>query len=171
MADEVYLLDDMVLSEFAKPRPYQPVVEWFRGLEQSRYVIPHTFVFEVRYGIALKRQEDAARADKLQLWLDEMIRTGGPALVPMTVESWSLYADMFANPRLKNFIFPDPKSKRPKSGIDLMNTAIAITGGYVIASRDTSDLLQIHNLYPLPGLYNPFSDTWAVTPPSGPLAP
>jgi predicted nucleic acid-binding protein len=73
-----------------------------------------------------------------------------------------LYARMFVTPSLKNFLLPDPKSKRPKSGVDLMLAATVIVHGATLVTVNRDDYLRVHAEFPLPSLYEPFAMEWLV---------
>jgi len=73
-----------------------------------------------------------------------------------------VYARMFADPAMKTFVFPDARSKQPKSGVDLILAATAIQHGLVVATGNVQHFRRIHARYELPGLYNPLLDEWAV---------
>ena len=54
------------------------------------------------------------------------------------------------------------KSPKPKFGGDLIVAATAIVLGGVVVSFNVSDYEQIHEHFPLPGLYHPGTAKWIV---------
>jgi hypothetical protein len=70
---------------------------------------------------------------------------------------------MFATPALRDFILPDPRMAKPKSGADLMIAATAIVHAAAVATN----FAAIHRQFPLPGVYKPFTDEWVVAPAGG----
>lgn len=69
---------------------------------------------------------------------------------------------MTSVPALKNLWVPAPRAPRPKLGQDLQIAAISITYHVPIASPNVKDFKSIHAHFPLPGLFNPLSGTWAI---------
>ncbi len=82
----------------------------------------------------------------------------------MGVQAARLVAQMHETPGLRHFVLTGPRAKEQATGADLSTAAIAIATGNVIASGNTRHFCQINERFPLPGLFNPFDQTWPVTP-------
>jgi toxin FitB len=82
----------------------------------------------------------------------------------MDVEASRLLAKMYEMSALRHFITTDPSARGQATGADLAIAAIAITAGYTVATANTRHFLQIHEAFPLTGLFNPFDQTWRVEP-------
>lgn len=150
----MYLLDTDVISNFRK-RPHPKLVEWIKSTDPDDIAVSVITVFEIQAGINYARESAPAKADGIDRWLHGFMLAGGMSILPMDTQVARLYADMFTTPGLKNFLYPDPNSKRPKSGADLIIAATAITHHATIVSFNQGDFEAIHSYFPLPGMYNP----------------
>jgi hypothetical protein len=74
---------------------------------------------------------------------------------------------MFATPALRDFILPDPRMAKPKSGADLMIAATATVHAAAVATNNVADCAAIHRHFPLSGVYKPFTDEWVLAPAGG----
>ena len=119
-------------------------------------------VFEIQSGVDLVRATDPVKADEIEQWLDGFVLTGAFQILSVDVDVARLYARMFATPLLKNFVLPDIRSKRPKSGADLVIAATAIVHGATVVTVNQDDFLRIHTEFTLPSLYEPFAMQWAI---------
>jgi toxin FitB len=158
----VYLLDTDVVSNFRKRKPHPKLLEWFDSVPSDEIAVSVMTAFEIQSGVSLLRQTDPAKADEIEGWLDGFVLTGSFVILPLDTEVARLYARMFVTPSLKNFVLPGPKSKRPKSGVDLMLAATAIVRGATIVTVNRDDFLRVHAEFPLPALYEPFAMEWLV---------
>jgi predicted nucleic acid-binding protein len=66
----MYLLDTNVVSELRKPKPHGGVVRWIEQMSDSQLHISAVTVGEIQAGIELTREQDAAKGDELERWLD-----------------------------------------------------------------------------------------------------
>lgn len=153
----MYLLDTDVVSNFRKRKPHPNLLDWFHSVSPDEVAVSVMTVFEIQSGASLLRTVDEAKANEIEGWLDGFILTGGFRILPFDTEVARLYAKMFVTPALKNFILPDSKNKRPKSGADLMIAATGISHGATIVTINKDDYLRIHAEFALPSLYDPFS--------------
>ncbi len=170
MLQDRILLDTNLISEAQKPRPLTEVADWFASLGSDTIALPFPVVFEAEYGIRLKQPDDPARARSLLAWLDELLATDIHC-PEMTIEVARLYARMAACPPMKHFwcpdLSPDNKRKRLKFGCDPMIAAISIIHRIPIATMNVRDFIAIDEFFPIPGIYNPARDEWAIDPPIG----
>ncbi len=157
-----YLLDTDVVSNFRRPRPSQHLLDWARSLGAEELRISAMTVFEIQVGAEIVAQQDRDYATRLSVWLDTFVLSGRFGMVWLDVTVMRAYARMFADPAMKSFVFPDARSKRPKSGTDLVLAATAIQHGLVVATGNVAHFRRIHARYKLPGLYNPLLDEWAI---------
>jgi toxin FitB len=158
----VYLLDTDVVSNFRKRKPHPNLLKWFQSVPPDEVAVSVMTAFEVQSGTNLLRATDPKKADEIEDWLDGFVLTGNFKILPIDTEVARLYARMFGTPSLKNFVLPDPKSRRPKSGVDLMLAATAIVHGTTLVTVNRDDFLRIHAEFPLPSLYEPFAMEWLV---------
>lgn len=162
-----YLLDTNVVSNLEKRNPDPRLLEWIAQTRSKCLVIPWSLAFEVQYGIELARPMHPERAQEKEEWLEKrLVRSKGQQAIP-TIETARIRAKMYAAPPLRHFHIRDPNSNRLRTGEDLMIAATAITHGLTIVTFDVDDFLQIHRLFPLPGLLSP-ARGWVVELPTSP---
>ena len=80
----MWLLDTMVISELRKRTPDPNVVNWLSSAPEKSLFISVVTISEIQRGIALQRNQDAPFAERLQHWLDEMMRNYGDRVLPVT---------------------------------------------------------------------------------------
>ena len=71
----MYLIDTNVVSELRRPRPNHAVVEWIRSVPADQLYLSVVTMGEIQAGIELTRQQDTAKAEELEAWLDRVITT------------------------------------------------------------------------------------------------
>src|ERR1700752_82366 len=67
-----YLLDTNVVSELRKPRPHGSVVAWLTSQSEEQLYISGVTLGELQSGIELTRRQDAAKANEIEAWLDQL---------------------------------------------------------------------------------------------------
>lgn len=157
-----YLLDTDIVSNFRRPRPSTHLLDWARSRDADELQISAMTVFEIQVGVAIVARQDRDYAARLSGWLDSFVLSGRFGIVLLDVEIMRAYASMFADPAMRTFVLPDARSKRPKSGADLILAATAIQYGLIVASANVQHFHRIHARYKLPGLYNPLLNEWAI---------
>jgi len=158
----VYLLDTDVVSNFRRLKPHPNLLAWFGSVPISDVAISVMTVFEIQSGVALVRTRSPAKADEIERWLDSVVLTAGFQILGVNIDIARLYARMFSTPSLKNFVMPDARSGRPKSGTDLVIAATAIVHGATVVTVDKHDFLRVHGEFALPSLYEPFAMEWSI---------
>ena len=158
----MYLLDTDVVSNFRKRPPHPNLLKWFHSVLPDEFTVSVMTIFEIQSGTSLLRPTDPKKADELEGWLDGFVLAGNFKFLPIDTDVARLYARMFANPALKNFVFPDPNSKRPKSGADLVIAATAIVCDATLVTLDKDDFLRVHAEIPIPSIYDPIAMEWPV---------
>jgi predicted nucleic acid-binding protein len=68
-----FLLDNNIVSELRKPRPYGGVVAWRRSVPLHQLAIPGIVIAEIQNGIEITRMQDPAKAKELENWLDGLM--------------------------------------------------------------------------------------------------
>ena len=66
----MYLLDTNVVSELRKPKPHGGVVAWLESVDEVQLYLSAVTIGEIQAGIERTRQQDAAKATKIEAWLD-----------------------------------------------------------------------------------------------------
>ena len=71
----MYLLDTNVVSELRRPRPHQAVVAWLQDLPAERVHLSAVTIGEIQAGIEITREQDPAKAEELEGWLEQVLAT------------------------------------------------------------------------------------------------
>ena len=77
----VFLLDTNVVSELRRPRPNRDVIEWIADVPAEQLFVSAVTVGEIQAGIEITREQDAAKAMELEVWLDRVLASYG--VLPM----------------------------------------------------------------------------------------
>jgi len=80
----MWLLDTMVISELRKRIPDSNVLTWLSSVPEKSIFISVVTISEIQRGITLQRNKDMPFAERLQFWLNEMIRNYGDRILPIT---------------------------------------------------------------------------------------
>lgn len=73
MSGAVYLLDTNVVSELRRRRPHPAVLEWIHAVPADDLHLSAVTIGEIQAGIEITREQDAAKADELEEWLDQVL--------------------------------------------------------------------------------------------------
>ena len=68
----MYLLDTNVVSELRRPKPHGAVLAWLASVNDQDLFLSALSLAEIQRGIEITRQQDAAKAQNLELWLDQL---------------------------------------------------------------------------------------------------
>ena len=71
----MYLLDTNVVSELRRPRPSPAVLDWIQQVSADQLYLSAVTIGEIQAGIEVTRQQDAAKAEHLESWLDRVLAT------------------------------------------------------------------------------------------------
>lgn len=71
----MYLLDTNVVSELRKPKPHGAVLQWIEDVADAELQISAVTIGEIQAGIEVTREQDQAKADELEQWLDQVSAT------------------------------------------------------------------------------------------------
>ena len=77
----MYLLDTNVVSELRKPRPHGAVLAWINSVDDAQLHLSAVTLGEIQAGIELTRDQDPAKANALEQWLDQL--AGAYNILPM----------------------------------------------------------------------------------------
>lgn len=132
-----YLLDTNVVSELRKPRPHGGVLAWLQGLDDAQLYLSAVTVGEIQAGIELTREQDTAKAEELEAWLESVAQAYN--VLPMDAACFRAWARLMH--RKSDTLFEDA-----------MIAATAKLHGLTVATRNVAD-------YKTLGLavFNPFA--------------
>lgn len=71
----MYLLDTNVISELRKPRPHGAVIKWIESVPDTDLYVSAVTLGEIQAGIEHTRRQDSAKAEELELWLEQVAQT------------------------------------------------------------------------------------------------
>ena len=69
----MYLLDTNVVSELRRPKPHGAVLAWLASVDEKDLYLSSLSLGEIQRGIEITRQQDATKAQSLELWLDQLV--------------------------------------------------------------------------------------------------
>jgi predicted nucleic acid-binding protein len=84
------LLDTNVVSELRKPRPHGGVLAWLQGVDDKDLFLSAVTVGEIQAGIELTRDQDAAKAAEIEVWLEQA--AASYAVLPMDAAAFRDWA-------------------------------------------------------------------------------
>ena len=88
----MYLLDNNVVSELRKPKPHGAVVAWLRGVADRDLHLSAVTLGEIQAGIELTREHDAAKANEIETWADQVAGTWN--VLPMDGAAFRLWGKL-----------------------------------------------------------------------------
>jgi predicted nucleic acid-binding protein len=71
----MYLLDINVVSELRCPKPHDALLAWFGGVADRDLHISAVTVGEFQAGIELTREQDVAKVEEIEAWLEQVAET------------------------------------------------------------------------------------------------
>ena len=69
------MLDTNVVSELRRLGPNRAVLDWIEDVPANQLYLSAVTIGEIQAGIELTRQQDIAKAEELEAWLDGLLAT------------------------------------------------------------------------------------------------
>lgn len=118
----MWLLDTMVISELRKRTPDPNVVLWLSSVSEKDLFLSVVTISEIQRGIALQRDKDAPFAERLQYWLDELMKNYDDHVLPVTAEIACQWGELTA--------------RVGHDGADVVIAATALEHGLTVVTRN-----------------------------------
>lgn len=160
----MFILDTDVLSNLRKEKKSPAVQAWIQATAATDLSTTVVTIAEIQCGIERQMPNQPDYAQGTQRWLDAFLALGSMHVMSVGIPAVLVLAKMHETASLRNFVIADPRQKKRKSPADLAIASIAIVEGAIVATGNTEHFEQIHEAFPLPGLYNPFEDKWVIQP-------
>lgn len=121
------VLDTNVISEAMKPEPHPAVRAWLNDQAAETLYLSSVTLAELLFGIAALPV--GKRKDMLALTLDGLMGLFRDRVLPFDTDAARHYAELAVTARIAGRGFPTP---------DGYIAAIAVSRGFIVASRDTA---------------------------------
>ena len=86
----MYLLDTNVVAELRRPNPHKAVLSWIADIPADQLFLSAVTVGDIQAGIELTREQDGAKAEELESWLDKVL--GSYGVLPMDAVAFREWA-------------------------------------------------------------------------------
>lgn len=120
----MYLLDTNVVFELRRPKPHGAVLSWLEDAPADGLFLSAVTIGEIQAGIELTRDQDAAKADMIEKWLDQVAANYN--VLPMDAAAFRAWARI--KHRTSNTLIEDA-----------MIAATAAVHGLTVVTRNVRD--------------------------------
>ena len=123
-----YLLDTNVISEIRRKRPDPSVADWFEQVDADELRLSVLVLGEIRQGVERLRLRDAASAERIDLWLEQLTRRFANQIAPIDAEVADLWGRLNVPDRLP--------------AVDGLLAATAIAHDWILVTRNVDDVAR-----------------------------
>ena len=134
----MFLLDTNIVSELRRPNPHPSVLDWIRDVLSDRLYLSAVTIGEIQAGIEITREQDAAKASELEVWLDLVLAAYN--ILPVDAAAFREWGRLMH--RQSDTLLQDA-----------MIAAVASTRGLIVVTRNVRDFEQLGV-----ELVNPFAE-------------
>ena len=120
----MFLLDTNIVSELRRVRPHPAVVEWVRSAPEASLRVSAATLGDIQRGIEILRERDAAKADEIEAWADQL--EGAYAVLPADAAVFRRHARLMR-------CQPTPSYE------DALIAATALVFDLTVATRNVAD--------------------------------
>lgn len=135
----MYLLDTNVVSELRRSRPNRAVLDWIVDVPAEQLFVSAVTVGEIQAGIEITREQDEAKAEELEAWLEKVLASFG--VLPMNASAFREWARLMHR-------------RSDTLAEDAMIAATATVHRLTVVTRNVGDFSQLGVT-----LLNPFERT------------
>ena len=124
----MYLLDTNVVSELRRPKPHGAVLSWIAAVPADQVFLSAVTIGEIQAGIEITREQDPAKAEALEAWLDQVAASDN--VLPMDAAAFREWARLMQG--------------KPRTLLeDAMIAATATVRELTVVTRNTRDFARL----------------------------